>query len=238
MKQTYKLLLMIGLATVFLIYGCSPSSHTLRYKERYTSQTQVDSNIRFTSDENVSKSENYSLSDTSTIDEMSDDSDSDEFPDEQPIDISSIMQKVSTQNTSQNNAISNTTKEKVLMEIIKYLNTPYLYGGNTMDGIDCSAFTKAVYQNSFQTSLLRSARDQFTQGVEVDNREDLQFGDLVFFNTRKRVRPGHVGIYIGDKLFAHSSSKNGVMVSSLDHEYYSRKFMGGRRIEGLLNSKL
>lgn len=238
MKQKYKLLMTV-LAGIFLIYGCSPSSNTLRYKGRYTTQTEADSNVRFTSDESSNKSDIYSQNtDTSTINEMSDDSDSDEFPDETPIDISSIMQKISNQKSTQNTAISNTTKEQLLMEIIKYLNTPYLYGGTTMNGIDCSAFTQAVFQNTFQTSLLRSARDQYTQGFEIDDRQDLQFGDLVFFNTRRRVRPGHVGIYIGDNLFAHSSSKNGVIVSSLDHEYYSRKFMGGRRIEGLLNSKL
>lgn len=236
MKQTH-ILLMIGIAILFLSYGCSHSSQTLRYKGRTTSHNASDSTTRFTSDDKSIRSENFSeLSDTSTFDEMSDESDSDEFPDEETIDISSIVQKLSSQKVSQNTAISNTTKENVLMEIIKYLNTPYRYGGTTMDGIDCSAFTQAVFQNSFNTTLLRSARDQFTQGVEIDKREDLEFGDLVFFNTRRRVRPGHVGIYIGDNLFAHASSKNGVIVSSLDHEYYSVKFMGGRRIEGVLNS--
>jgi cell wall-associated NlpC family hydrolase len=45
------------------------------------------------------------------------------------------------------------------------------------------------------------------------------------------VKPGHVGIYIGDNLFAHASSKNGVIVSSMDQDYYARRFMGGRRVE-------
>jgi cell wall-associated NlpC family hydrolase len=61
--------------------------------------------------------------------------------------------------------------------------------------------------------------------------EDLQFGDLIFFNTQTNVRPGHVGIYIGDNLFAHASTKKGVTVSSLTHTYYQSRFMGGRRIE-------
>ena len=119
------------------------------------------------------------------------------------------------------------------MEIIKYLDTPYKYGGNSINGIDCSAFTKTIYGNVLSIDLLRSARDQYTQGIIINNRDELKFGDLVFFDTRRRVKPGHVGIYIGDNLFAHSSSKNGVIVSSLDQDYYSRKFMGGRRIENL-----
>jgi len=239
MKQIHKVM-MIVIAAVFLIYGCSPSSNTFRYKTRNNSQTQVDSNPRFTSQEQSSKSEEVSLLKDSTItNETSVDIDPDDLPDQEPtIDISLIMQKLNTQNNSQNSAVDNSTKERMLMEIIKYLNTPYRYGGTTKDGIDCSAFTQTVFQHTFKVSLLRSAKDQFTQGEEVGDRQELQFGDLVFFNTRKRVRPGHVGVYIGDNLFAHASSKNGVMVSSLDLDYYSRKFMGGRRIEGILDSKL
>ncbi len=115
------------------------------------------------------------------------------------------------------------------MEIIKYLDTPYKYGGSSLNGIDCSAFTQSVYQDALNVNLNRTARDQFTQG-KVVSREELEFGDLVFFNTRRRVRPGHVGIYIGDGLFAHASTKGGVMISSLDEDYYSKRFMGARRI--------
>ena len=98
-------------------------------------------------------------------------------------------------------------KELMLMEIIRYLNTPYKYGGNSLNGIDCSAFTQNVYKNSWLLNLNRSARDQYQQGIVIENRSELKFGDLVFFNTRRRVKPGHVGIYIGDNLFAHASSK-------------------------------
>ena len=123
------------------------------------------------------------------------------------------------------------------MEVIKYLDTPYKFGGNSESGIDCSAFTKTVFSNTFSMELPRTAKEQYQVGDEIDSKNDLKFGDLVFFNTRKRVKPGHVGIYIGDNLFAHASKK-GVTVSSLEDNYYSRKFMGGRRIENLpLTSK-
>ena len=119
------------------------------------------------------------------------------------------------------------------MEIIRYLNTPYKYGGNSLNGIDCSAFTQNVYRDSWLLDLNRSARDQYQQGIVIEERSDLKFGDLVFFNTRRRVKPGHVGIYIGENLFAHASRKRGVTVSSLDEDYYSRKYMGAKRMEGL-----
>ncbi len=218
--------------------GCAPSSGNLRYNhdndksseefihtERFTSVDTINTNPMFDDIEDADSLEwNYL---------MDDDSDSDEFPDEEvALTFSDVVKKYST--TESNSTVSadyHNTQEKVLMEIIEYLNTPYKYGGNSKKGIDCSAFTQTVYNNTLSIQLLRSARDQYTQGQIIENREDLKFGDLVFFNTRRRVKPGHVGIYIGDNLFAHASSKKGVIVSSLDHEYYSKRFMGGRRIE-------
>lgn len=218
--------------------GCTSSSGNLRYNQ------QTDNS----SGENI-HSERFNAVDTTrtnfTEDDLDDadsiewnyliddDSDSDEFPDEEgSLTFSDVVKKYSsTENNSNISADYHNTQEKILMEIIEYLNTPYKYGGNSKKGIDCSAFTQTVFNNTLSIQLLRSARDQYTQGQVIDNREELKFGDLVFFNTRRRVRPGHVGIYIGDNLFAHASSKKGVIVSSLDLDYYSKRFMGGRRIE-------
>ena len=231
-KQTR--LLMMGLLSVSLILGCSSSSNTVRYKPK-GEQKNNEPYSRYASKETVTDVS----SDSSNTEEMSDDSDSEELPDEnQSVDISSIMQKIQTNKDSKSIPGDNSSKERMLMEIIKFLDTPYKYGGNSKNGIDCSAFTQAIFQNTFSVELLRSARDQFTQGRVIDDREGLKFGDLIFFNTRRRVRPGHVGIYIGDNLFSHSSSKNGVIVSSLDMDYYSKRFMGGRRLDGLLESKM
>ncbi|MDR3609584.1 MAG: C40 family peptidase [Ignavibacteriaceae bacterium] len=227
--------MMIGISGVILILGCSSSSNTVRFKPGGEQTEKDDSNTRFPSKD----SKTSIVSDSSNNDEISDDADSEELPDQtQSLDISSILQKIGTNKDSKNLPVDNSLKEKMLMEIIKYLDTPYKFGGSSKSGIDCSAFTQTIFQNTFSVDLLRSARDQYTQGFIVDEREKLQFGDLVFFNTRRRVRPGHVGIYIGDNLFAHSSSKNGVIVSSLDLDYYSQRFMGGRRIEGIKNPKL
>ena len=163
------------------------------------------------------------------------DTDPDDIPvDQKKFDISSILKKYSSKENNNNLTPEQISeREKILMEIIKYIDTPYQYGGNTKDGIDCSAFTQSVYDKTLAIELQRSAREQYQEGDVVDDKQDLQFGDLVFFNTRRGVKPGHVGIYIGDHLFAHASSRNGVTVSSLDEEYYSKRFMGGRRIEDM-----
>jgi cell wall-associated NlpC family hydrolase len=172
-----------------------------------------------------------------TLDVYNDTTDADDLPGgESNVDLSEVMKRFEADDNSGLNADKGTLREKMLMEIIKYLNTPYKYGGTTKRGIDCSAFTQKVFRNALSVDLNRTAREQFKEGETISSIDDLHFGDLVFFNTRRRVRPGHVGIYIGDHLFAHSSSRYGVTVSTLDHNYYSRRFMGGRRIEDIPNS--
>ncbi|MDT3697663.1 MAG: NlpC/P60 family protein [Ignavibacterium sp.] len=150
--------------------------------------------------------------------------------DESQIDISAVIKNLDKNREEESLPLS-TKKDLMIMEIIKYMNTPYKFGGNSLNGIDCSAFTQSVFKNSWLLDLNRSAREQFTQGIPIENRSDLKFGDLVFFNTRRRVKPGHVGIYIGENLFAHASTKLGVTISSLEHDYYNKRYMGARRIE-------
>jgi cell wall-associated NlpC family hydrolase len=226
------------LSLVIIFAGCSATSNSIRYNKNNKTSEKSPREERFTSTDDPS----FADADTLESDFYTDDdpNDPDDLPmEESEIDISSVMSKLNS--GSKNSDVSadiSSRQEKILMEIIKYLNTPYKYGGNSKDGIDCSAFTQTIYSNTLNIPLLRSARDQYTMGIVIDNREDLEFGDLVFFNTRRRVRPGHVGIYIGDNLFAHASSHNGVIVSSLDHDYYNRTYMGGRRIEGKLNARL
>jgi lipoprotein Spr len=125
---------------------------------------------------------------------------------------------------------SNTKKEKFLNEIISYLNTPYRYGGTTRKGIDCSAFTQKVYGNSMNIKLPRTAREQYKEWRSFRGRDELRFGDLIYFNTSSRYYPGHVGIYLDDNLFAHASSSSGVIISSLENEYYETKFIGANRV--------
>ena len=205
---------------LILVSACS-SSNSERYGKR-TEEESKRSPVRFTSaDDSMIVDLNLDLKDPSNL------------PSEEPdIDISKVLNTdTKTEHYDLPGFDYTTIREQMLMEIIKYLGTPYKYGGNTKDGIDCSAFTQTLYKDVFNIDLLRSARLQYTQGKEVSDKDDLQFGDLVFFNTRKRVKPGHVGIYIGENLFAHASSAKGVTVSSINYDYYSRTYMGARRLD-------
>lgn len=220
--------LIVAIAALTLI-GCSGTSSSLRYSnDNQTEKSEENTDTRYAS-------QNNSLDDTSIVfdEEIPEYQDPSDLPeDESKIDLTALMKNLDQKSSgSDAEALISTKREVMLMEIIKYMDTPYKFGGNSLNGIDCSAFTQNVYQSSWMLSINRSAREQYKQGIVIEDRNELEFGDLVFFNTRKRVKPGHVGIYIGDNLFAHASSKNGVTISSLDHDYYNKRYMGARRIE-------
>jgi peptidoglycan endopeptidase LytE len=122
-------------------------------------------------------------------------------------------------------------QDRLVLFAKKMLNIPYRFGGNTLVGIDCSAYVKKVY-SLVGVSLPRSAREQFAEGKPVDNSE-LSMGDLVFFKTYASF-PSHVGIYLGDNLFIHASSRSKkVTIDSLETPYYIKRFIGAKRlIEG------
>ena len=106
----------------------------------------------------------------------------------------------------------------------KYLGVPYVFGGNTPDGFDCSGFTQFVYKN-FGVSLSRTAAEQYKNGTAVTN---LQAGDLVMFG---KSGINHVGIYIGGNTFIHAAnSSRGVTTDTLASGYYKINYVGARRI--------
>jgi len=103
----------------------------------------------------------------------------------------------------------------------------YRYGGSDRKGIDCSAFTAKLLSQVYGIAVPRTAKEQFSICEKITN-EDLLEGDLVFFNTRGGV--SHVGLYLGNNFFAHSSLHNGITISSLTDEYYSKKYISAGRI--------
>lgn len=121
-------------------------------------------------------------------------------------------------------------RQKVVDVIMDWLGTRYKFGGTTRAGIDCSAFTGQLYRTAGNIELPRTASAQSTIGQPVFGRASLKFGDLIFFHTRRHARVSHVGVYLGDNLFAHSSSRYGVTISSLESTYYSKRFLGGSRL--------
>lgn len=127
-----------------------------------------------------------------------------------------------------NPAIKPIDQSKMMREISRYMGVPYLYGGTTAQGLDCSGYTMLVYKNAIGKSLPRSAAEQAKVGRSIQ-LADLKFGDLVFFNTTGE-QYSHVGIYLGDDLFAHASVTLGVTISSLQSSYYEKRYVGARRI--------
>ena len=214
-------LLFIFLSLVF--YRCSTVQSVERYNKNKT-ENKKQSDIRFTSENDTSY-----IADDEDVPEEIDPSD---IPDNSTnYDLYDLLKRIKSENINNNNSEKISETEAFLMEIVKYYKTPYKFGGNSLKGIDCSGFTQSIYRNVLEINLNRSAREQYLQGEVIDNKSDLNFGDLVFFNTRKRVRPGHVGIYLWDNLFVHANTKNGVTVNSLDEDYYSKRYMGARRIK-------
>ena len=209
--------LILSVSFIFFYYGCSSSSGTSRYGNNSDDSEINNTSVRFSSEDDDNESTYIS-------------EDSGDLPDDDAVDIGVVLNKYNL-DADANNYETGTPKEKMLMEIIKYLNVPYQYGGNSKSGIDCSAFTQNVYKNTLSVNLLLAGIEQYKQGAIISDVDDLQFGDLVFFDTRSGVSPGHVGIYIGDELFAHASTKKGVTISSITHSYYKDRFMSGRRIK-------
>jgi murein DD-endopeptidase / murein LD-carboxypeptidase len=119
------------------------------------------------------------------------------------------------------------SNSKLYESIEAWWATRYRYGGTTKKGIDCSALTGALMNEAFGYTLARTARDQFAQCEKVD-KENLEEGDLVFFNTRGGI--SHVGVYLGNNYFVHASVHSGVTINSLNDDYYSRKYIGGGRV--------
>ena len=149
--------------------------------------------------------------------------------DDRKVDIEGLEKKLSEKPKGYSNATpKGINRDAVLLDAVSYLGVPYKYGGNTKQGVDCSGLTCNVYETAVNKKLPRSAAEQYHSGTPVQKGE-LQFGDLVFFNTTGRA-PSHVGLYIEDDLFVHASVVSGVTISSLESTYYKNRFVGARRI--------
>lgn len=119
-------------------------------------------------------------------------------------------------------------KNKKLYAVIKpWMGVPYKYGGTTKQGVDCSGFVGNIYREAYGITLHRTANDM-QQDVKKVSKSQLREGDLVFFvNSHGKV--SHVGIYLHDGLFVHSSTSRGVIISPLSDSYWSQHFHCGGR---------
>ncbi len=121
-------------------------------------------------------------------------------------------------------------REEIVKSARSFIGVPYLWGGNTQEGLDCSGFTLAVFRLN-GLSLPRSSREQFETGSPVE-RKDLRQADLVFFNTSKKT-VSHVGVYIGNGQFIHAPGRGKTICISSLKGYYLRTYAGGRQYIGI-----
>lgn len=157
----------------------------------------------------------------------------DEVVSETPVIARPVAPKPQQRTSDCSNALGlecNDADNALLYETVNsWLGVPYKYGGTDRNGIDCSAFVGAVVRQVYNITLHRTANDML-RDVKLISKSQLREGDLVFF-TNSNGKVSHVGIYLKDGLFAHSSTSNGVSVSRIGDTYWSKHFYKGGRLK-------
>lgn len=124
------------------------------------------------------------------------------------------------------------TISSLIEEAKTYLGVPYLYGGTTRRGIDCSAFMQSVYSAN-DISLPRVSRNQALVGEKVA-RKDIEPGDMIFFSNSPKSRISHVGMVVevteDNIYFIHAGSSTGVTIAPLSMNYWAKRFRFAKRV--------
>lgn len=123
-------------------------------------------------------------------------------------------------------------RQKLEQVARQWLGTPYEYGGESVDAMDCSSFTRRVYAKVCGFFLPRRAAWQFWEG-ELRSRDSLQTGDLLFFRING-AEVDHVGIYIGHQQFISATSSGGIRIDNLQRTYWKNHYAGARNLMVLL----
>ncbi|WHY74719.1 NlpC/P60 family protein [Fictibacillus enclensis] len=108
----------------------------------------------------------------------------------------------------------------------QYIGVPYVWGGTSPSGFDCSGYVYYVFNKSAGITLPRTTAEMYKQGTKVTT---LKTGDLVFFTTYT-TGASHVGIYIGNNQFISATSSSGVSIVSMDNSYWKARYLGAKRI--------
>ena len=127
--------------------------------------------------------------------------------------------------------IGNDNNKDLYREVESWIGVPYRYGGNTGKGVDCSGLVVNVYKDVYGIKLQRNSELIYKKKCDKIKKSKLREGDLVFFKTGKKKRINHVGIYLKNGKFVHTSASRGVIISSLDEDYYRRNFMQAGRVK-------
>lgn len=145
------------------------------------------------------------------------------------------VSKAETQALSRQLGFTVNKKDNIplMREVCQWLGTPYRLGGTTRQGIDCSGFVGAVYQNVYHKKLHRTVGDIYKLDCKRVGKRGVKQGDLLFFNFQKRHRRQltHMGIFLKRGYFVHASTSKGVMVNHLSQSYYKK----GWRKAGKIN---
>lgn len=118
-------------------------------------------------------------------------------------------------------------QNQLLKTYSNWKGTKYSLGGDSENGIDCSALTRRVYREVYGYELPRRTVQQVKVGAHV-SKEDLKPGDIVFF--RPEEKNNHTAVYLGDTLFINASSSKGVVISTLENTYWNKYFKYGVRV--------
>ena len=122
------------------------------------------------------------------------------------------------------------SEEKRFVETINtWIGVPYKYGGCDKTGIDCSCFVNIFYKDVFGITLPRKSEDMQQQSKIIE-KHALQQGDLIFFKIEEE-KVSHVGIYISKGHFVHSTTSKGVIINSLDENYYKKYYHTAGRMK-------
>ena len=118
----------------------------------------------------------------------------------------------------------------VVIEAYTWVGTPYRYGGEDRDGVDCSGLVKQVFYDAIGRQLPRTSHDQAAISLGIDI-EQLKPGDLLFYATGgRRSTINHVGIYVGYGKMVHASSSSGVIETSISQPYFVARFAKAGRV--------
>jgi lipoprotein Spr len=119
----------------------------------------------------------------------------------------------------------------------KWYGTRYHMGGMDSTGMDCSGFATTYYKHFYGITLPRTSGEQYSKSIKI-NRAELKEGDLVFFHINRRTAVSHVGVYLRNNKFIHASTNKGVVISSLDEDFYNAHFVSGGRFPELTRSEV
>ncbi len=121
--------------------------------------------------------------------------------------------------------------ETLINNAMQLIGVRYRWGGNTpQSGLDCSGFVRYVFNDTFGFLLPRKSSQMSKVGLQI-RKDELQPGDLVFFNTMRHAF-SHVGIYVGDNKFIHAPSKGkSIRVDDMTKVYWEKRYNGARRLE-------